>query len=686
VINNTTYYLTYTTTNNWWQTTVNGPTLSTTRPTNNFWQFDGNHLYAQVSGGWGGGTTNYYLRYNSNRWELNNSNTTLNITSSTNASVDVISSGTTAAKITVEVSEYIDNDSENVYYDENGDRQVTGAGITYIPLSFDDENGLSVSASNTGYIVGAQWGSLEKGEFDGDGGNIRISEYAAGRLGGSTTPLTMTYNTGGVFKAIDELPEKKEDITPAQREMLAGLGLVKYADCYEDYLDSVTNYCYGLHFMEASVTKDNVSTITARLNGKVIDNYEVATNCIDFNLYDSGFINFVAGTYYTTPTRNNSFFSIYEITRDPDNEKTIKDIKEIRKIYAAKTTSGAIDTSKEYHYTYLIDGAEVGADAIPAGYEMVFDCRWITHPDQYTNWDNSDRAYYFEVPVNKGEYAIGSTEGRTGAYLVYLDLAANAQLIEREKQYEEITENSASATIPNGVDLLDPKAENFGLTLVNPSDSAFASIGGTTSGSIKYDKEGNVVKHTATSGTTAEYVGAGGKLVDGKGNVMTVPWTSETLIKRTTYRDNNINTGVFTVTVIDEIHVTEGGKETISYKKHVTTTYPTGHEDYPNGAVVEKDFPEQSEPLHPDTKDDVALKVGENKLIDIAFSYGSEVNLTVSYEYVPAGKDANGNVITPAGVTEQIPDTVTVHLPVGNVPYEISGNNVDGFIVTIIID
>lgn len=53
---------------------------------------------------------------------------------------------------------------------------------------------------------------------------------------------------------------------------------------------------------------------------------------------------------------------------------------------------------------------------------------------------------------------------------------------------------------------------------------------------------------------------------------------------------------------------------------------------------------------------------------------------------IPEVKDENGNVITPAGVTEQIPDTVSVYLPTGNVPYEISGNNVDGFIITMVID
>ena len=34
-------------------------------------------------------------------------------------------------------------------------------------------------------------------------------------------------------------------------------------------------------------------------------------------------------------------------------------------------------------------------------------------------------------------------------------------------------------------------------------------------------------------------------------------------------------------------------------------------------------------------------------------------------------------------LSEQLPDTATVHLPIGDLPYEVSGNNVDGFIVTI---
>ena len=631
----TTYYLMYTTSNsNYGQTTVSGPTLSNTTTSPSVWQYDGTRLYAQVTRyGW---VTNYYLRYNNNSWQLNNSNNNNNLTftSSSNANVDVNTSGTTAGKITLEETEFIDNDRENVYYDENGDRQVTGAGITYIPLTFDEEDGLKASLNNSGYIIGAQWGSLEKSEYDADG-NIRISEYGQNRLGSKGAPYTMTYLTEGGFN----------QITSRDKSALEKLGLKKFAECYDDYIDSVATHCHGLHFMQASVTKDNVTTITARLNGRDIENYQVPTNCIDFNLYEAGLINFVAGSYYTQPTVNDSFFSIYEIIREPDDETKIKEIKEIRKIYAhvIKDDNGVdqIDTSKPYYYTYREGNAEVGTENIPANYREVFDCHWITNPDSYTGWAR-DTAYYFEVPVNAGEYAIGSTEGRIGAYLVYLDLAANAQLIERVQEYEEITENSTTADLPHGVEMLAPSQDGYDTTDIDSKNSAFASINGGTSGTITFDKEGNMILHSATSGTTAEYINTESKLLDGNGNPMTIPsWTVTKIYERTTYRDLNINTGVSTVTVITKIRRIEGGNEDVKYTKKVTITDAEGN-------VTETESESTTE-LFPETKDkegDPDVTAG-GKLIDIALGYGKENSLLVSYEFVPGSVDENGATVAP---------------------------------------
>ena len=52
---------------------------------------------------------------------------------------------------------------------------------------------------------------------------------------------------------------------------------------------------------------------------------------------------------------------------------------------------------------------------------------------------------------------------------------------------------------------------------------------------------------------------------------------------------------------------------------------------------------------------------------------------------IPEVRDENGNIITPVSTAEQFPGKSTLHLP-NNASYTVSGNNVDGFIVTITLD
>ena len=627
------YYLGYNNSNN-------GLTLSNSSNTRATWQYENGLFYIPITtNSFMGGTTttNYYIRYN-NGWTFNRTSTPITYTPISDDSVSITTAtNQTGAKITVETSQYIDNDVVNGYYDESGNKVPTAensvdpAGITYIPLSFEYRGEeYTVLASNTGYIVGSEWDETTYDPQDNEPSNLRISRYQASSINNPDKPYIISYKD-------KKFTELTSTINPKDK------GLVKYESCYGEYLSSLEQNCYGLHFMNAPIFKDNVVEITAYLNGRQIPNYQVPTNCIDFNLYERGFINAFAGTYYTNGGGNTSFFSLYEVIRDPDDETKIKEIKEIQSIYAA-LKNNEIDTSKEYIYTYT-DGTSSGD--IPAGYEEVFDCDWIMHTKTYCNngggvWTNN-RSYYFEIPVNAGEYALGSTQGETGAYLVYLDLAANAQLLEREKTYEEITESSASSTIPNGVDFIASGEAVESDEKKDYSDSAFVTINNGTSGSIEYDKDGNnVISHSATSGTTAEYVGVNGTLIDGNGNTMTVPWDSETLIKRTTYRDYNVNTGVSTVTVIDEIHVTEGDTTTVKYTKDVTITDAQGN------VTVKPQEKSDDKPLNPDTKDSddsPTVSAGE-KLIDITFSHFSDVKLTVSYLYTPGVKDENGNLTT----------------------------------------
>ena len=398
---------------------------------------------------------------------------------------------------------------------------------------------------------------------------------------------------------------KDKTFEPITSSNLADLGLVKYATCSAEFSTLFAgDLCYGLHFMNATVSENNTTRITAELNGGTIHDYEVPLNCIDFHLYDSGFINFLAGSYYTRPSVNDSFFSIYEIVRDGND---IKKIREIYKIYGTITDDDKIDTTdltpndginNPYVYTYVgyengnrievdANGKKIEVDADgsrfvlddeenkviseSSGKDMIFDCDWITNPMAYspvtTSNDFNDKAFYFEVPVNQGEYAIGSTSGKTGAYLVYLDLAANAQEVERTRVDEKSETKEYSTTLPNGVSLLPSSTEGYDVAGIKSTNSAFVSIGSGSDNPITLSQSGNTVTDSGT-GHTAVFIGSGIELRDGEGNLMTVPMANITktiTVETSTFYDTNIITGEETKTVIKTTTVNDSDGKKVSY-------------------------------------------------------------------------------------------------------------------------
>jgi hypothetical protein len=272
---------------------------------------------------------------------------------------------------------------------------------------------------------------------------------------------------------------------------------------------------------------------------------------------------------------------------------------------------------------------------------MIFDCDWITNPTAYINSNQfNNKAYYFEVPVNEGEYAIGSTKGKTGAYLIYLDLAANAQIIERQKDYEKIVEEKEAGSLPHGVELLAP-----GETItdgVDPSSSAFVSINKV--GEIVFStKDGVTITHTAKDGTSVEYIGNGITLKDGNGDIMQMQGVTTT-IERTTYRDHKLNTGEYTVTVITKTTVGSN----VTYARTITKGTWNSDTNSPENMVLEEDIDNQPGELFPKTQDSKKNEgggaVGVDSFIKLYYSYGQSVNLTVKYEYTYSETNPTYNI------------------------------------------
>jgi len=633
VIDGTTYYLRYN----------NGLTLTTNSTQATSWTYSNNYL-TYSTGGWFGST--YYLRYNNGWTTTTNSNRASQITLTATGSligleeaygvIETEIEETVATTIDYEEVSYKENgrevengfNNENGSYNDDGNFSSTGAGVTYFPLSTNSDSDFTVKDSNTGYVVSSSY-SIEKseGQSGHNGtGDIRVSRYNKtsnnkSNLSNPTTPLTMTYKSVKSNTGFSTISNTNEDT-------MKKLGLEKYADCYDDFQTSIQSYYYGLHFMEATININSLVTLPkAKIINKEYVNYQVPTNCINFHLAEQGFINFFAGTYFKD---NDSFFSLHKIERNAETQE-ITAIKEIEYIYG-KLDSGNLIHSP-YYYKYVGDANYYDKDGkatstLPTGYDVIFETEWIKSPTGVGNGDN--KLYYFEVPVNAGEYALGSAgEDKIGAYLIYLDLAANAQILERTEIIEKSTTIKSTVSMPSGVGFIQTSDEK-----VDPLNNAFVTVGsgyGTAGGKIEIEKTGNVITQNSTNGNvTAEYVGSGITLKDGSGkemqmseNILTVLET--TVVERITWYDHNIAMdAVEPTTVTTRTTVTNGSGQITSQTVEITL----------DGEIVQNggfDF----------SADGSSDKISAlSDFVHLGYILPSDATVTVTYVYTAATESA----------------------------------------------
>ncbi len=384
-----------------------------------------NKLYVnlQTSGGWGGNSANFYLSCSSDgTWSLQQTNgSALTLTS--------VSKEISADDYQINFPVYT-----YTYYTETSSTIPLSLcpDATWMPLltGIDEETGEEyVLPGNTGYIVSSSDFDQNNGTLK-RAGSIRISKYPkSGNVSNSLNNnaldhgavYTRTYKGSG-FGTIGSIDDAKNVLGLSKYEESAAKFNTTLAQTNAN--GEVDNNVYGLHFMQTgkTISKDNIITIdgaTVFLSDRVshtIDNYQLPRNAITFNVAQDGYVNFFAGTYFP---KNSSFFSFHHIER-ADDLATITSIREIYKIYGKLGSDGFIDESVDYIYEYT-DGTFSQGEFAPDGYTVVFETEWITNPSSF----REDYIYYFEIPVNAGEYALGSVADSDGAYLLYLDLAAN---------------------------------------------------------------------------------------------------------------------------------------------------------------------------------------------------------------------------------------------------------------------
>lgn len=343
--------------------------LSTSANSGQTWTFNTSGTGYTLSYSSGGlFSRTYYIRYNNGTWSRQTNSTVLTFTETTVQETRV---GTTRT--------YVD---------------YTGTNNTWFPLLVDNNN--RVADINTGYVVSGSNDRTTSGTYPAKSGDIRVSRYERSNISNSYSNGTLT--TVYTFNL------NNQQVTVGNNNTF-----VKYAASKAAFLDDISGgNIYGLHFMSGPISMDNIVTIPyAMIEEQEYTNYQLPANSIDFQVIRSGYINFFAGTYFSN---NNSFFSLHQIFRNED--ESLLAIKEIAEIYS---TGNARD---EYIYKYS-DGTY--SATLTSEYSLIFNTSQIKRHNSLT----LNAVYYFEIPVNKGEYALGSVDGGTGAYLMYLDIAAN---------------------------------------------------------------------------------------------------------------------------------------------------------------------------------------------------------------------------------------------------------------------
>lgn len=375
---------------------------------------------------------------------------------------------------------------------------------TYVPLVVDGE--YKATSENTGYIVGGTSNHIST--ISANDGDIRVLKH-------SYSDIDTTSETGYFDKGSD-----------------GGITDIKTITFLQGAVDTTANSVYAKaksHFIEA-LNKDRNSIYSLRFQGGVVDrvitagkvqigtsektDYQMPESCIDFNI-SSGKLAFFASSHGVSNTR--SFFSLHQITR---NGGEITAIKEISKIYAS---------GSGYVYAYAGEEDTYGA----SGYELKFDTSILTEQRQdASTLGNSQgpgtKLYYFEIPLNQGEYALGAVAN--GAALMYLDIGvgdsagvteglipAGAE-VTRTKTTEVIVTEHRETSAPKGVDFVTTP-----VTVTPPSvtkATATKRLDGTVSGVYEFSTTNGVA--ACTHGGATETLGLDGTVTTAKRCIVTL--------------------------------------------------------------------------------------------------------------------------------------------------------------------
>ena len=366
---------------------------------------------------------------------------------------------------------------------------------TYFPINvyeadeYNDGNQLvgkkyEPTLKNTGYFVAGTTTTSWSTSSSSSPRSVAIAAYPVNYIQNS---FTDTYQSGYTFEKMNKV-YTIDNTNNSQPYIFANNRFVQYGDdedlggtkelFYNNMIKGKkgTDYVAGLHFVTQSNSSYGLINTNAILRSKNVsvlgnnyieddnpetDNtYDLPVYSIDFSVKRKGYIKFFAGAYNggintssngsmsSTTTSANCFFTFHKVYRD-ESKQRITNIREIKGIY-----EDPLSLTNTFVYSYKDSSgnevSESGAAFDSTGLNLLFDSNWIGENSAIKN--KPGVIYYFEIPVDGGEYCLGNVKNGDGCYLMYLDIgAAGTDAADIVHAYS-ITTNSTSILYPTGID------------------------------------------------------------------------------------------------------------------------------------------------------------------------------------------------------------------------------------------
>lgn len=345
---------------------------------------------------------------------------------------------------------------------------------TYVPLNIDltdvnnynDTNSTSaykknkpesVLETNTGYLVG-------KGEVTG--GNLRMSmqiskcqskgikQSIGTQMNGTTNQTnpnllfagsnfclyTLDQKSNQIYKIKDNQNQSNTVFSWTKDNSVDWTSKKDHSTYYkikDEFIESLRNgangtllnegkfLLHGLKFSNKEVdlnSDKNILSVSKVHIKNNLDNgtpYEFYKGGLNFTLNKKGYLRVIVGTY-ADDSANHGLFDLFKVTRNSDHTISTDKTMRIKQIYQDSNGNISYNTKTSNSDTLAID-----FDKLMNSYG---DTNNPNNPVQMT----PDRAFYYEIPVDAGDYFLTINKFNRGklltnsGYILYLDIGANA--------------------------------------------------------------------------------------------------------------------------------------------------------------------------------------------------------------------------------------------------------------------